>query len=218
LLAQVYVASGWAAVGDAHRLSRATALILAPLALALITYASQRSPDEGAYVLAFGLILGGLVFIATRTIAYVVLAISPLKQRDGKRWQISIVEMFGWTIVVALGSWAVTMSKLPELEHIHILWETLASIIPAAMIMALFLAPRPRHDRVSLLLAGAGMIAFYASVNLLGRMDSDDHGLFGALFGYVALWVLVIRLDEAATVEMSNEAQGEIRIVGPTEE
>lgn len=196
LLAQVYVVSGWAAVGKSHRLVKGAALVLAPLTLALVTYASQRSPDEGAYVLAFAVVLGGLVFIATRAIVHAVCAIR--RRHVASRWRVSIVEMLGWTIVVALGSWAISLAKLPPLEHIHALWETLASTIPPSIMMGLFLAPPPRHDRASLLLTGAGLAAFYVVAQLLGRADGEDHGLFASLFGYVAFWILVVRLDENA--------------------
>jgi hypothetical protein len=220
LWAQLYVISGWAAVTQAHRLTRGSVLILAPLAPALVTYATQRTPDETAFVLSYDLMLVGLVFVATRALVYVVRAIGPSKRPDGRPWQISVVEMFGWTIVVAIGSWAVSMSKLPEIEQVGWIWETLASIIPASIMMALFLAPRPRHDRASLLISIAGVMAFYAAANVLGNLNNNDHWVFTGMFGYVALWIMVVRLDEHAAmmIETSNGNHSGSSIAGATED
>jgi hypothetical protein len=219
LLAQLYVVSGWAALSTAHRLMRGASLVLAPLILALFTHATQRSPDESAYVLAFALILGGAVFIATRVFAYIVLTIGPPLHRDGRLWQISIVELFGWTIVAALGSWALSMAKLRELDEVMIPWETLAGIVPPSILMSVFLAPRPRHDRASLLLAATGFALFYAAANRLGSLRIIDHVMFAAVFGYVGLWVLVVRLDEQAVVTLgASEHQLGSSIGDTTEE
>ncbi len=213
LLSQLYVISGWAAVSEVHRLARASVLLLAPIGLALTTYPTQQAPDEGEYVLAFGLILTCLIFIATRVLSFAVRAIGQSTQTNGKHWQISLVEMFGWTIVTAIGSWAVSKSKLPPMERVGWVWETLASIIPASIMMALFLAPRPRHDRASLLISLAGLIAFYAAANLLGNLSGGEHWVFTVTFGYVALWILVVRLDEqAASTASSDDSRQGIKI------
>lgn len=201
LFAQLYVISGWAAISEVHRLGRGATLVIGPLALAAVVFRSQRAADEASHTLAFALVMAGLVFAATRVL--VLLLRMPQAQRreaDGKRWQISIVEMFGWTIVVAVSSWAVSLAKLPKLEHFHALWPTLFSSIPAAMLMAMFLAPRRHHDRVSLVLVLVGLLTFFAAAGRWDYLDRSDHMLFASLFAYTAFWVLVVRLDENAAL------------------
>jgi hypothetical protein len=198
LMAQLYVISGWAAVGKAHRLARGGLFIAAPLAVAFAVRLGQRSPNESTAVLAFSLMLSGIVWASTACVAALDRLAIGTPNAAGQRWQISIAELLGWTIVAAIASAAASSSKMPPLEHVHALGGVLLSAVPAGAIMALFLAPIPRHDRASTALITVVFASYFAGTFLWSDLDPSDHAWFAAVYGYIALWILVVRLDEQA--------------------
>jgi hypothetical protein len=215
---QLYIACAWAAISLVHRLVRAAAAIVAPLLVSLAVYYSQRVPSEAPAVLAAGLILGALVVIFTGILTLFYRAL-PGQPRDaaGKKFQFSITELLGWTILTALASWAITLAELPPLEHIWGLWSSLFSPVPPAVIVAGFLAPKRHFDRLSLLLSIATVIVFLAAANRWDNHGAEDLRNWAQLFGYVAFWVFVVRLDQAAdsassTAAVTSAARAELDI------
>jgi hypothetical protein len=199
MFGQLYVVCGWAAVSRGRRLVRAGAVLAAPLLVSLVVLYSQRSPNEAPAELAATLILGGLVVLCTGalTIAWRALPGQP-HGGEGNKFQISVLELLGWTVVTAVGSWLVTLAELPPLEYIWGLWSALFSPLPAAIMMAGFLAPRRRLDRTNVLLSIAAVTAFLFAAYRWDNHDADDLLNWAELFAFVALWVFVVRLDEAA--------------------
>lgn len=205
LWAQLYLIAGWAAVGGGHRLARGAALATMPLAMAFVVHVSQRSVNEGPAVLAISLVFAGLMFIATLTFSAILRSLPKQQKAIRPPWQISLSEILGWTIVVALLSWGIHLSELPPLEHFFGVTETLLSVIPASLTIALFVAPARKHDRISLVVALLVQLAYFAIVDYLDNFDLADQLPFVLMLGYLVLWVVVLRLDEAAAISTRPE-------------
>ncbi len=198
LTAQIYLVAGWAAVGGSHRLLRGAMLFVTPLATALAIYVLQRSNEEAQVVLAALLFLSGVVFVSTIAAALLVRSVRGKADDASARWQISMMETLGWTVVVAIGSAAASKAHLPPLEHIYALWGTLASAVVAGVLVALFLTPGPKHDRVGVVVAAVVLASFFAIVQLSEEFARDDSLMTAGLLAIIAVWILVVRLDEHA--------------------
>jgi hypothetical protein len=205
MFGQLYVVCGWATVSRGRRLVRAGAALAAPLLVSLVVLYSQRSPGEAPAELAASLILGSLVVLCTGvlTIAWRALPGEP-RGGEGSKFQISVLELLGWTVVTAVGSWLVTLAELPPLEYIWGLWSALFSPLPAAIMMAGFLGPRRGFDRTNVLLSSAAVAIFLFAAYRWDNHDADDLLNWTELFAYVALWIFVVRLDEAAGLAHSR--------------
>jgi hypothetical protein len=207
----VYIAGAWGAVGRAHRLIRGAAVVGAPFAATLPFYMIASPPDELGAVLAVTTIVSLASFgVAAITTLLVRPFNSPSRSRSRSRWQISLSEILGWTIVVAIASVAVSRSDLPgdALEWIAL---EATHAIPFAAIIALFLAPRPHRDRAAVI----------ASALLFGTWNVLAAAFFGGqyftiwdieeatvllLLCFVALWILCVRLDESAVAARKLES------------
>jgi hypothetical protein len=208
ITAEAFLIAGWAAVGQSHRLLRGALLCIAPIGAAVATLAQATSASEVRAVLAFMLLACGIAFAAAWITGALVRSLQ--RARDGvSRWRISIMELLGWMVVVAIGSAAARQAKLPPLEHIHALEATLASAAVAGALVALFLTPGVKHDRLGLVIAALLVTAFFTTVWLAQEFDKEDCFLTGTLFGVVGLGVLVMRLDEHAARELTPSASEE---------
>jgi hypothetical protein len=202
MIAQVYVVCGWAAVSHGHRLARAGIALAATLVVSLLRYYSQRSAGEAQVFLAACLTLGALVVIFTGGLSFILRAL-PGQRRGGERnkFQLSTIELFGWTIVTAMGSWALTLAELPSLDAWG-LWSTLLSPVPAAIMVAGFLGPR-RFDRAMLVVCIAAVAFFLFAAYRWDNHQTNDLMNWAQVFAYVAFWIFVVRLDDAAAPEPS---------------
>ena len=210
LTGQLYVLSGWMGISQAHRLARGAVLVIAPLWLTAMVLRSQRTPngEEAKTVLGVAMALGGIVFLATAIIA-AILRLGPAQRTTNRsRWQISVAEILGWTIVVAIASWSVSHAMLPSWATIHGPLSMTLSAILAGTLISLFLAPQPPHDRVSTAMATILVATYFAVMRWEGVLSSEL-GAMAALLAFVGLWVLVVRLDEqAAGLQATGKSSG----------
>ena len=197
--AQVYIIAAWAAIGHSHRLLRGALFFIAPLTTALAVYALRSPPSEARAVLAVTMLLGGIVFASTFAAAAIVSRLTcGARKANAVRWQFSLVELLGWTIVVAIGSAAISRAELPPLEQFHSLWGTLLSGVVAGVLVALFLAPGPKHDRVAFVVGCLLVAVYLIGGDVWGEFDREDALITGALVAIIGFWVLVVRLDRSA--------------------
>lgn len=199
LFAVLFIIGAWAAVGSMHRLGRGAVLVAAPLALAAVVWWMDGSRSEASDTLAFAMLMAGLTFALTLGL---LLFIKGFLQRDrgaaAPRWQISLTEILGWTIVVAIASWSASMANIPDWESVYGLWTTMLTPVPAAVIVAAFLGPRPRCDRIGFVAVSVALAAFFAFAIRWDEQDGGDLVMYAFIFGTVAVWALVVRLDENA--------------------
>ena len=199
LFGQLYIVAAWAAVGGAHRLARGGVLVAVPLVPAAIALWAGDSSDEPQQTLAFAMIVTGITFAATWSLATILGVIGARRHEGiGPRWQISVTEILGWTIVAAIASWAASMARIPKLEHVYGLWTTMLTPIPPAVMAAVFLGVRPRCDRVGLVAVIVVLAAFFVFASQWDEQRGDDLAMYAFMFALVGLWTLVMRLDENA--------------------
>jgi hypothetical protein len=199
LFALQYIVAAWAAVGGVHRLARGAMLVVAPLAFAGAMLWIDGDAEGARDMLWFSMIMTTITFVLTFALATAINFLLGRKgAARGERWQISLTEILGWTIVCAIASWAASISRTPDWENVYGLWTALLTPIPAATIAAAFLGSRPRRDRFALVAVLAVMAAFVGFAVTWDQQDANDLMMYAIIFGAVGLWTLVVRLDENA--------------------
>lgn len=188
------VLSAWAAIGRAHRLARGAVLVCAPLPLAAVAHSYGRAADEAAWVLGVAMAYG-LTAFATAGMAAWGLAIWSHQRPPAVRWRFSVIELMGWMIVVAIGSWAVSYARMPPWHTPLLSPLVLVDAVPPAAAMALFASWR-RRDPASLGAAAVLLAAYAASSQ--GSAAMPDVRDLAVSYAYVAAWIVVVRLDEAS--------------------
>lgn len=202
LTGAVYIAGAWAAVANVHRLIRGAAVVIAPFAATVPFYALSASSDEVGAILAVTFIVSLASFCAAAVTSLIIGPFnSPAPVRRDRRWRISLSEILGWTIVVAIGSVAVGRSTLPGGGWRWIAIEA-TNAVPFAAMVALFLAPRPRRDRAAavatalLFCAWALLTAIFRGGPYLPILDSQVATVL--VFCFVGVWIVCVRIDEGA--------------------
>lgn len=199
LTALLYVVSSWAAVSRAHRLARGAVLSVLPFAVALAVASHQRVATETPALLAYSLLIIGTTFVAARLTTLLVRRLpGQPADCDCPLWQVSIAEMLGWTLVLAIVSFAVSWSKLPPLDNLYGFWEPLSGGLPVGIVAGLFLGPRRRHDRVSFVTSIVVLGGYLAGLAPWGHLSLDDYREFVVMFACIPFWIVVVRLDEQA--------------------
>lgn len=198
LYAVLYIVSAWAAVGGAHRLARGGILVTAPLALAAgVLFNSGRV--DARDTLALAMLMTGIVFALTLGLSVFGRIVRRRDNPTGEpRWQISLTEILGWTIVAAIASWSASMAHIPDWENVYGLATTMLTPVPAAAMVAAFLGVQPRCDRAGLVAVIAVLGAFFLFAVKWDQQSGDNLAMYAFMFTVVGLWTLVVRLDENA--------------------
>jgi hypothetical protein len=116
---------------------------------------------------------------------------------EGSRWQFPLVELFGWTIVVAVASAVLRLANFSDAgsNPAEILSTSIFAFI-AALLMALFVPEARRVGASSVLIAAAAVIAMFALMPYFVPMfDPQIASLVAASYVYVILWIIVLHLD-----------------------
>jgi hypothetical protein len=199
----VYIAGAWAAVGEAHRLARGAAIFVAPLAAALPFYLITLRADEAGAVLAVALIASVLAYVASLTTKALMLATRPRRATDleRSRWRYSLSEILGWMVVTAIASVAVSKAKLPEGMAWELVLIATTGAVPSAAIIALFLAPQPPRDQAAMVVSAIIVVAWFVAITAISNQSyyvAHPIGAIAQLLGFVACWILCMRLDRGA--------------------
>jgi hypothetical protein len=199
VLGQSFAAGGWLVLGRAHRLLRGGAFVAALLALAALVHWQHGTPSWGESLGVAAVVSGSAA--ATTWLAQMLLALA-LTRREashGSKRQFPLIEIFGWTIVVAAVSAVLRVAVFyPWGQRID---ETIAVLLIAAtagLAMAMFLGnPRPRR-RAAAAAAGALVLATFAAVRLLMSItfDGDVATSIALAYAYVGCFILVQLLDD----------------------
>jgi len=217
IVAQVFVAAGWLALGRAQRLARAGALVAVLLASVLPDYFwDPPSSNVWRYM------LGSLIVLAAATTAscwgwmFAARAISRRRASLAEACRFSVAEILGSMIVVAVGSIFARQAVFSHLGQPDAYWVHLvvASSV-AALLMTVFLYPTPLGDWGG---AAVAMIAIAAAAVYFSRLAplSDFQSLLRA-YAVVAVWVVVQRLDArpASGQAIAAPAEPALRVFDP---
>jgi hypothetical protein len=199
LVVGVYIVGAAAAVSQRHRLERA-AIWLAGVAAVVgwIWFVDGHSGELVAQVIALVTAMA-LAPLLTAAVTRGVLRLGTTASLPEPRpvWRISIIEILGWMIVVAIASTGLRLANFrePDLSYQYSL--AIHGAI-AGVIAGLYLTPERRCDRIATALATT---IVSAALFLMPRFLDDwygEPGFVAPIYALFGLWLLVLRLDEAA--------------------
>jgi hypothetical protein len=204
--AQIAMVAVWAAIGRSHRLARAALLALALFVAALL--AQRLSPDSWPVLLALHMLQALLVWGGTLTLRLAgwfstwptmeLPSRADCQQQPAEWLQFSLVEVFGWATIVAIGSVGARHALSPYPDGA---WGVLLSnlvLVPLLVAAALGLCGKDWVRWVLIVAIPIGATLLTAKLTL-GTTEPFT-GRFYALLNlaqavYLSLWYLVQRLD-----------------------
>jgi hypothetical protein len=203
-IGQIWIAGAWLALGQAHRLARGAGFVAAMLSLTTVMAISQNGLDMSAadwgQPLAAIAVMGAATALATGAAYLTLRTVSHSNGPGQNRVQFPIIELFGWTIVVAVASWASAAGEFSRLVNVpQSFIFAVSSSITAGVATALAMQRRIDSLWLRKTLPVAVVVGFVAIVALLGGVRERDlyHGAHWA-FGYLGLFALVERLHRGA--------------------
>lgn len=206
LAGQLLIASAWAVLGRGHRLAGGAAWITAVLGVTALASFGDRVADEWRYI------LGSALLMTAATLTLSLLCRAVLEQftyaLPKSRFQFSVIELLGWTIIVALAATAFRQAIGVHLFEASYLIPIVAMAATVSLAAVMFLSPARPRLCIALLLTLAATGASYIGGRLdwfhwLGGVRSDVITL-----GYVAMWILAMRLDESVlAADATSEPQ-----------
>ena len=209
VVGQVAALSIWAAVGNAHRMTRAAVVIMAIAFLALL-------PDDYSLVqYCRWLTMLSIYALAVWTTSLVFLWLEKqVLKRRGKApqqevWRFPLIEFFGWTILVAIACAAVRHMDPRVVERIGnypSLYVWLYLMVPAALVLF------PSRFRLIYLVKA---VLFVAVIYAISKYSIRGKPWFRPTYvlgmstaaGYLAAWMLVrsIEKDQVEAVQQPKE-------------
>ncbi len=201
VLGQLFVASGWLILGRPHRLARAGVLATTIGLLSLPDFIFPRLRGGFYRDLVWPHVLAMLIVMAAVAAFMTWLwwsmakltSFEPRQARTGKR-QFPLAEVFGWMIVVAVGSLAIRWADFSQIDDsVKDLATGLALTSLAGAMMALVVGDYGRGGKFRVLSA-SGLVLLYANALLYGLPREALSVAVGAL-AFVGIWAAVISMD-----------------------
>jgi hypothetical protein len=193
-LGQVGALAIWTVTGRIHRLVRGTCLVLATGLLALVTQGEQTW-----YFSRWLALLACYAIIVVAVLALVEFARRAVASRQGEEEAIRtpLIELFGWTIVVAIASFGARYMNFQVLENGLAQLPTTLAIL-AVPVLAEFLY-RPKFQPLQLLkwlvfVGGAGAVGYYLASRRLTAT------VFMTQAAYLAAWMIVRSVENDVPV------------------
>lgn len=206
---QALALGGWAVLGRTHRLARAGFVEGMLLALAAADFVSRpHGVGTGPPVLAALATLTGLAAAGTESWRVLFDKLFGKRPRDAdvrrETFQFPLVELFGWTIIVAVGA---TIGRLADFS---VLREVPRGVFVAEAVAASFgiaAVSRVLHalenDRT--IVSGAAIaICALATVLLMEPIVDGERPAFGSLLyaiAWVTIWASEARRDASAAAD-----------------
>lgn len=198
LLGQSAALGIWAAVSERHRLERGALFVVGQIALTLIACFSRNDPE----LTKWGTIIGtnSIYGIATLTIALLLRIILQISLKSSTPVRFSLIELFGWTLVVSIAS---AVMRQASFSHLLNSPGRLAALAGAAVLIGSAGGTLlTRHAAVGEFAVWAIVIAmsaayFAQSLLIAARLDGN---ILLISMAYAALWIIVLRLDAPSPV------------------
>jgi hypothetical protein len=217
--AQISALGLWSVFSKAHRLTKAAVLTLGGAAITFLHLAAYNSAylfNEGTM---FNLFHISIVIVGSLSLK--LLGVGRTGIRTKKTFQFSIMEVFGWSMIVALWAFALRVASsqpLPDFDYISGTWMAAATIPPLLVVPVLFsnLTTTPRLIGLGSIYLGALLIYLFTDLWFARQNRLDDqivHWSFGMAvtqISYISAWWAVMRMDEAmqerqAIIDASRE-------------
>jgi hypothetical protein len=215
LVGQAWTAGAWLVLGSAHRLSRGAVFVAAMTGLATLLVLGEPHPNASRmeWGRAFGVVsLMGVAAVVGAAIAAAMLRATAPRPAKDRPLQFPIVEFFGWTIVVAFGSWAVSTAQYGQLVRVEQSLIYAMSSSAVAGIAAALATRGSGRATVRVVLPAAVVVAFLASYAIQGGIR--EPALYYAVhwaFAYLGAALAVSRL-EAASLDQAGDEPAVIRL------
>ena len=203
MLAQLSMVAAWAAIGISHRLARGAALTIAVCLVTSFFFVS--SFILWRELLTWFLLQGFVVWCATlmMRVAGLLKGWPSLAAKEKQIFQFPLIEMFGWTTIVAIWSLGMHYASRPTFfDSDWILIVPNWTLLPIIVVTALGLR-RAWWVRLLIVFGFAIVIAFISADLSSGPMDRF---LWYILLpanlvqsGYLVLWYVVQHLDAKRT-------------------
>lgn len=196
LLGEMGAFAIWAARGSGHRLARVSLLVIASCLIGLATGGSAML-DRYQWLA----ILVGYTFSVYLLAVFISFIRKTAVQRSGvidsePTWQVSLIELFGWTILVAIASFAARFMEFRffRLDN-HILEKAILLLILPTM-----LAANIRNDLRDLSRGWAFRIVLVVAttVTAYALHTHEPHFALPLILGqggYLVLWYFVLGMD-----------------------
>jgi hypothetical protein len=202
---QVAAVAIWAAIGQSHRLTRGSLLVVAIGTLAIVPgYLNVRSYSNTLTIMAaYALIVvaASLVVIWLRTQVRI--------KFDGDREQsplkIPLIEFFGWTIVVAIASFGARYMNLTALMAISLSpsdFLLMCAVAPIALLLFDSRFSMLHLAKAVLFVGGVYLVFTVLQIGLGSELVMTSHAT------YLTAWLLVrsIEYDQLKTVAENDDS------------
>jgi hypothetical protein len=186
----------WAVYGATHRLAKGAWVTLAFGFLLVLTWYTVEGPYRAESV-AFNFIQ---IFVVVCGAAFFKLCrIVSQPARHNESFQFSLIEIFGWTMIVALWAFAVRFASTGFLlDGYWALWIATATMAPLMLIPVLFSNSSPVARLVKLV--GLYLLSFLAYVvgsrYMQGPLPLWAFSMAITQTTYISAWWAVVRMDE----------------------
>jgi hypothetical protein len=219
LPAQFSTLAIWGVMGKTHRLTRAAWITLAFGSLMFFTWFVE-GPLSGESIalsfIQFFTVLGGTALLRACGVG---------KHKNGKENQLvrfSLVEMFGWTIVVALWAFALRFALAGMIVDLYlVVWIVVASLSPVLLVPILYCAMSTVSRLLWLTaLYLLALLAYVVGSNYMeGPMPLWALSMAITQITYISAWWAVVRMDEVMQERrtVSEDARAKLAVYDPKE-
>ncbi len=208
-LGQSAVLGSWLALGTRHRLERGALFVVGQLLLVIVLssrYPIGNSPEASGWLLAPNAIWW---LLAPNTICGTVAALGAFvgkivfdrfretqKANRPSEFRYSLMELLGWTVVVAIAAAALRHAKLLTFLQIpELLFFFLGFNFNIGLITAL-LADHNNRYRYSISLSlGCTAVLYLIELQFVGVTYPPYVSAYISSMAYVLLWIIICRLD-----------------------
>ncbi len=198
LLGQVATLGCWVAVGNRHRLERGAVFLIGIVALTAITCWSLNGGLEDwqdPFLLFF--VYGSLntLFAMLWKLCFRRLSV----KESTAEFRYSLMELFGWTVVVAIASALLRQASFSDLIRDLPLLALLVSVAAVPTVLSVLFACEQKYrsyvPKIAVMVAIGGFITAY---NLFP--DSELVMVFAGSLVHTVTWIVVVRLDVLSPV------------------
>ncbi len=199
LPAQISALAIWTVLSRVHRLVKAAWLTLAGGMLLLMTWWVIESEYRGELVafcfLQLSLVLVGCVLL--KQLGWIAKLTEPVTEEQ-ERFHFSLVEIFGWTIIVAFWAFAVRYADFRIVtQELWWIWLLCAVLIPWVLVLVFFKPLQPGTRLLRLMVAYLFALVLYGIARIYdqGPLPSWAFAMAITQITYITAWWAVMRMD-----------------------
>ncbi len=199
LPAQISVLAIWAVLSRVHRLVKAAWVTLAGGLLLLMTWWVIESAYRGELVafcfLQLSLVLLGCILWLK--LGWISL-LSETTDEVQEKFQFSLVEIFGWTIIVAFWAFALRFADFRIItQDLWWIWLGCAVLIPLCIVLVFFKQLLPGTRLLRLMVAYLFALVLYGIARIYdkGPLPSWAFAMAITQITYITAWWAVMRMD-----------------------